>query len=444
MRIFKKKSTYSSFVPTELNFSYSPVAVETSVADSPTESKNTEFGLPLERFMSSGSYISTTNAMRVDTVFTCIRDKSETVGRIPLKLYRRGVDGKRDRVLTGREFRIWTQEPNDYMGMINFLEFYVQSLETTGAFYAYRNLNSRGAMMEMIPFRNQRNVVPQMDLNGNVYYTYTFNDGKPGISFGNDELFIVKLTTTDGFTPISPISYNAQMLLGTEGAEQSWSKIHTDSITSQIYLSTDKTLSQDAAERLKKQWGEYRGPQGITKTPILEDNLKVHPLNLSPKDQELLKSREYSVNRICQIFRVPPQRVGMPGSQSNQEGLLEIDEYYMRNGIEPLLRKFEETANREFRRTGSKLEVEFDRRAFYSGSPKTLVEITERELKGGMATVNEARADNQRDPVDGGDVFVVDNNNCVYGRWDELPAIREQIYNRQTSQQSVPGGEDEA
>lgn len=389
-----------------------------------------DFGIPLSQLI-SGDSISVSNAMRLETVFTCIRDKSETVGRIPVKLYRKNSDGTRERVISGREFKIWTKDPNDYMGMIGFLEFMSQSLETCGAFYAYLRENTRGSVMELIPFRYQRNVVSQMDQNGRVFYTYTMNDGKPNISFGNDELLVVKLLTTDGFTPVSPLQYNAGMLNGATGMDKTWNNLHTDGISSEIYLTTDKTLSEDAAERLKKQWSGYRGPKGVTSTPILEDGLEVKPFNISPKDMELLKSREYTVNRICQIFRVPPQRVGMPGSQSSQDGLLEVDEYYMRNGIEPVLAKFEEAVNREFRKRGNNLEIQMDRRAYYSGSPKTMVEISERELKGGMATVNEARSDNQRDPVVGGDVFVVDNNNCVYGTWEELPNIREQVYNNQ-------------
>lgn len=404
----------------------------------PSVKSEDNFGIPLTS-LSGGSSMSPAQAMRLETVYTCIRDKSETTGRIPIKLYRKKSDGTRERVKQGREFKIWTQEPNEYMGTINFLEFMVQSVETTGAFYAYLNENTRGSVMEVIPFRYQRNVVPQMDINGRVYYTYTTNDNKPGMSFGNEELLIVKLTTSDGYTPISPIAYNSGMLEGAGAAESTYNNLHKNGITSEVYLSTDATLSDPAAERLKKQWDSYRGPKGISSTPILEDGLKIHPLRIAPKDMELLKSREYSVNRICQIFRVPIHRVGGE-SNSSKDTQLELDEAYMRNGIEPILRKYEEAVNRAFRNRKSVLEIEFNRRAFYAGSPKTMVEVSEKELKGGLCTVNEAREDNQRDPVEGGDVFAVDNNNVTYSTWDKLPEIQEMIYN---NQQTVSEDSDE-
>ena len=32
------------------------------------------------------------------------------------------------------------------------------------------------------------------------------------------------------------------------------------------------------------------------------------------------------------------------------------------------------------------------------------------------------------EPVEGGDVFAIDNNNVVYGFWKDLEAIKEQLY----------------
>lgn len=88
--------------------------------------------------------------------------------------------------------------------------------------------------------------------------------------------------------------------------------------------------------------------------------------------------------------------------------------------------------------------VEVDRKAFYAGSPWRLVEHVEKEVKGGLATVNEGRQDLGREPVDGGDVFAIDNNNVTYGTWPELPALREQIYTRtQGVQQTEEGMSDE-
>ncbi|GAI98211.1 unnamed protein product, partial [marine sediment metagenome] len=195
----------------------------------------------------------------------------------------------------------------------------------------------------------------------------------------------------------------------------------------------------DSASRLKKDWQTFRGAAGVDNIPVLEDGMDIKSLQLSPKDSELLASREFSVNRICRIFRVPPERIGVPKSASSNQTLLDIDEFYMRNGIEPILLKYENASNMLLAKLKVKKFVRVNRKAFYNGSPHRMVEAVGNELKIGIASVNEARIDLGRDPVEGGDVFALDTNNLTFGKWDELKSVQEQINNREQPQ----GGDNE-
>lgn len=363
-------------------------------------------------------------ALALEAVYTCIRDKAETVGRLPVLLYDNTNPNQVGRVNDGRLHRIFTQRPVDFLTMQNFMEFMTASYELYGAFYAYKRMNDRGNIMEIIPFRFQQNVKPQMDVNGRVFYTYTTNDGKPAMSFGLDELFIVTQFSLDGYQPISPIQWNAKLLLGTESTEDTWKNLQENGITSQFALKTDKSVNDDAVVRLKKDWKTFRGAPGVANIPILEDGLDVKSLQLSPKDVELLGSREFSVNRICRIFRVPTERIGMPKSGSTNQTFLDIDEFYMRNGIEPILVKYENAVNLMLRGLGVRRFVRVNRKAFYNGSPARMVEAVSNEIKMGLATVNEGRQDLGRDPIEGGDVFAIDTNNLTFGRWDQLDSLQ--------------------
>lgn len=389
-----------------------------------TKEYGDDFGIDL--LSGSSESISVNKAMTIETVFTCIRDKSETTGRLPVVLYDNSESERVVKVKDGRLHKLFTQKPNDFMTMQGFLEFMVASYELYGAFYAYYSNNDRGSLMEIIPFFHQQNVKPAMDHNGNVYYTYVTNDGKPNIVFGDDELFVINQFTLNGVTPISPIQYNAGLLNGTYETENTWNKLQSDGITSQFALKTDKSVSSEAANRLKKDWKTFRGAPGVGNIPVLEDGMDIRSLKLSPKDTELLASREFSVNRICRIFRVPPERIGVPKSASSNQTMLDIDESYMRNGIEPILLKFENAANNKLRNLKTNRFVRFNRKAFYNGSPHRMVAAVGDELKIGIASINEARIDLGRDPVEGGDVFAFDTNNLTFGRWDELDKINKQ------------------
>lgn len=373
----------------------------------------------------SGS-VSQDMALKIEAVYACLRDKSETIGQIPLRLFQFSTNNSRIQVFSGRNYRIFTQKPNDYMTMQTFMEMLVVSIERFGAFYAYIERNDRGAPMAVIPFRFQNNVRPLMDVNGNVYYAYLKNDGKQGDPYRLEDLFIVKGFTLDGYTPVSPMVQTATNLGIANTQEQSYKESQENGITAQMALMTEATFNdENARKRVQDDWNKFRGPAGKKTIPILEQGLKPQSLKLTPAETELLGNREYTVNRVCRTFRVPLHRVGVIDGSKASGAIFDQDEAYMRDALNPILVKAE-TAFNELLPSG--FTVSFDRNAFYSGSPWRLMTHVEKGVKGGLITINQGRQILGWEPVEGGDVFAIDNNNVVYGFWNQLESMQERLY----------------
>lgn len=375
----------------------------------------------------NGGDLPVSLALKIEAVFACLRDKSETVGQIPVKMYRKGAAKKaREEINSGRNYRIFCEKPCDYMTMQSFMEMLVVSLERFGAFYAYVERNDLDAPMALIPFVYQGNIHPAMDVAGNVYYQYVKNDGTLGDAYRLEDLFIIKGFTLDGYTPVSPLVQTATMLGIANAQESSQLETQSKGITAQMALSTDQVFKDtNMKQRLKDEWDEFRGPSGRTKIPIFEQGLKPVSLKLTPAETELLKNREYTVNRICRAFRVPIHRVGVASTNTGTGNIFELDEAYMRDSLNPILKKVETALNALL---PNGFEVEFDRNAFYSGSPWRLLQHIEKAVKGGLMSVNEGRNALGMEPVEGGDIFAIDNNNVVYGFWNELEQMQERLY----------------
>lgn len=397
--------------------------------------------ITLDMLAARSSAFTESQALKVEAFSACIRDKAETIGQLPLKLY----DVKRDSrslVLQGRTHRIFTEQPCDYMSMQQFLEMIVANYETNGVFYAYIERNGLGTPMGLIPFANQRNVVPNMDINGNVYYTYVTNDGKPVMAAYPDDLFIVSMYTMDGYTPTRPLVNQARLLGIADSQDEAYSETTKNGITSQMALKTDQLFNDvNARERLRDDFKKARGPQGKGFIPVFEQGLTPISLKLTPQEMELLGQKQFTVNRICRMTRVPQHRVGVDTGKANSMTLTELDEAYMRDSLNPILCKVETAFNKI---TPNGYKVEFNRKAFYAGSPWRLAEAVEREVKGGLASINEGRIDLGRETIEGGDVFGIDNNNVTYGIWTEIGKIQEQIYGRANNDnQNNQGNTDE-
>ena len=377
---------------------------------------------------------------KIEAVYACLRDKSETIGQLPIKLYETSKKGRKE-IKSGRVHRIFCERPCDYMTMQTFMENLVVSLERFGAFYAYIERNDLGSPMSIVPFRFQGNIHPSMDVNGRVFYNYVKNDGTIGDAYNLEDLFIIKGFTLDGFTPVSPLVQNARLLGIANAQEETALETQTDGITSRMYGSTPNGFKDDnKIARLQEQIKTLRGPKGSSAIPIFEEDLKFHSFKLTPAETELLKNREFTVNRICRVFRVPVHRVGVTGTGAGLD-IEKENEEYLRSSLNPILVKVEKALNSLL---PPGYEIEFDRNAFYAGSPWRLVEHVEKGVKGGLYSINEGRNALGEEPVEGGDVYCVDNNNVVYGTWDELDSMQERLYganNQQKPTEDKPDGQ---
>lgn len=363
-------------------------------------------------------------SLKIETVFAALRDKSETIGQLPIKLYETSKKGRKE-IKSGRVHRIFCERPCDYMTMQTFMENLVVSLERFGAFYAYIERNDLGSPMSIVPFRFQGNIHPSMDVSGRVFYNYVKNDGTIGDAYNLEDLFIIKGFTLDGFTPVSPLVQNARLLGIANAQEETALETQTDGITSRMYGSTPNGFKDDnKIARLQEQIKTLRGPKGSSSIPIFEEDLKFHSFKLTPAETELLKNREFTVNRICRVFRVPVHRVGVTGTGAGLD-IEKENEEYLRSSLNPILVKVEKALNSLL---PPGYEIEFDRNAFYAGSPWRLVEHVEKGVKGGLYSINEGRNALGEEPVEGGDVYCVDNNNVVYSSWDKLEEMQERLY----------------
>ena len=59
--------------------------------------------------------------------------------------------------------------------------------------------------------------------------------------------------------------------------------------------------------KLRESWNQTFGGTGNAgKVAILEEGLHFKPITMSPQDSQLLETRQYQLNEIARIFRIPP------------------------------------------------------------------------------------------------------------------------------------------
>lgn len=389
-------------------------------------------GQGLGQITKSGVSVDIDSALRHQDVYTCVRIKSESIGQLPMVLYRLNSNGQRVKITSGREYKIFTQQPNSYQTWQEFIEMYVTAMELRGNFYAEIKRNKYNNVYEILPFKSQTSVSVNMDLAGRVYYNYVTNDSKSGQSvrtYNNNQILHIKGNSLDGFIGLSPISYTAAAIGNAIAGENHAASIMKNGARPSGILSTDEAFGDDeaAVARLRKQWADmHQGSTNSGNTAILEYGMKYQAITMTAVDTQLIEQRKMSREQIASIFRVPIHMLNA-ASGMKYNSIEHNNASFFRDSLMPLVTKLENNINLILPENHI---IKVDEKQFVRGDRKAQVDNVVTEIKSGLMSVNEGRDELGHELIEGGDVFAVATNNLTFGRWSDLEKIQAAMGNR--------------
>jgi HK97 family phage portal protein/HK97 family phage prohead protease len=169
-------------------------------------------------------------------------------------------------------------------------------------------------------------------------------------------------------------------------------------------LQTDRRLSQETAERLKKQWDEFQsGVQNTGKTAVLEEGLKWEKLQLSAVDIQFIDQQQLSIQEIARFFGVPPAKLFQPGKEQRGNAIIQEDQAYINETVAPDLTMLEQKFNRYFQLPEEGLSMLLDPGTLMRADPQTRYNLGRIGVLSGLISPNEWRQSENLKPVEGGD-----------------------------------------
>ena len=279
-------------------------------------------GLGLERRASNPSdpYFANFAAMRtgavtprsaesVSTVYACVSAISETIASLPLVLYRRdGADG-RERAKDHPLYRVLHDLPNGQQTALEFREQMQASVLLRGNAYAEVVRGYDGQVRELLPLHADRVQVLKLDT-GRLAFD-VFNDKGQKRRLLQEEVFHLRHRTDDGVLGVSPISAAREVVeLAMAEREHGTSTFRNGTRLSGVLKFPGK-LNPTQRETIGRSWSsQYAGAGNAGKTPILEEGVDYTPLSMTLEDAEWIAARQFSVEEVCRLFRMPPTVVG--------------------------------------------------------------------------------------------------------------------------------------
>lgn len=263
----------------------------------------------------SGEVVNERSSMQIATVYACVRLLAESVAGLPLHLYQYTDEAEQNKKKAKEHplYKILYRQPNDEMSSFTFRETMMTHLLLWGNAYAQIIRDGRNNVLGLYPLQPDQMEVDR-DKQGRIIYIYhAYSDDVPKLQnkdyiFRSDEIFHVPGLGFNGLIGFSPIAMMKNALGSAIAVEKYGSAFFKNGAQPAGVLEHPGTLKNP--ERIRENWSDvYGGPQNAHKVAVLEEGMQYKAISLPPEDSQFLSTRQFGVNEICRIFRVPPHMV---------------------------------------------------------------------------------------------------------------------------------------
>lgn len=185
--------------------------------------------------------------------------------------------------------------------------------------------------------------------------------------------------------------------------------------------------SVEARDRFRTAWqSQYSGNgPGAGGTPILEDGMDFKPVSQTARDLQYIESRKLTREEVASAYFVPPPMVGIL-DHATFSNITEQHKMLYQDTLGPWLTMICEEISLQlmgdFEPEPNRFYCEFNLREKLTGSFEERADAIQKSVGGPTMTVNEARALDNRPPLDGGDELIRPLNVTTNGDQNPIPA----------------------
>lgn len=248
------------------------------------------------------------------TYFACMKILAESLGKLPLKMYRNTDQGveKSDKESL---YNVLKLRPNPYMTSAVFWSTVEMNRNHYGNAYVW--IQRKGLKVESLWIMPSKDVTMVMDdagifgEAGKLWYRYT--DSKTGRThtFNSSEVLDFKTSMTfDGIRGMPVRDILESTVNGSLESQKYMNNLYERGMTGKAVLEYTGDLDQKAKERLVKGFEEFaNGSKNAGKIIPVPLGMKLVPLDLKLTDSQFFELKKYSALQIAAAFGIKPNQI---------------------------------------------------------------------------------------------------------------------------------------
>jgi HK97 family phage portal protein len=351
----------------------------------------------------TGIRINQYTALNSSAVLAATTMLAEDVAKLPWSIYRHADDKSRTEAKDHFLYDL-LHEPNAWMNGLEFREMLQIGLILRGNGYAVILRNYRGEPVALIPWNPDR-VMSWAASTGHLFYRLTAHNVHeqallamiaPQLVSGFlplEDMLHIRGFSLDGLLGMSRITLAREAIALGLSQEQQAARWMGQGAKPSGMLTTDQKLTPDAAKRLSEDFKQnVSGLQNSGKIIVGEQGLKFQGFSMTSADLEFIASRQFQLQDVARIFRIPPHMIGEL-SRSTNNNIAQMAQEYINFTLTGYTNRWRAKMSSTFGLRKQSLSVEFDYRDLTTADMTSRINNWRIAIMSMMATPNEARID---------------------------------------------------
>lgn len=366
----------------------------------------------------SGIDVTPDSAIRMSTVYACVRLLGDTISSLPIGAYVRRGRARISYAAAYGETPYWVNTPNPETSRIEFYEQVISSLNIHGNAFILTVRDDNNEVVELYCLNPDDVRIRRLRPNEPLVYEVQTRDEQGAftqILTKNEMLHIPLFRLPGSHYGLGPIAA-ARLTIGAAMAADTYAASYFGNAANPGgVIEVPGELTEDQAQDIGRDWNiTHTGPYRAGKIGVLSGGASFKPLTLNAQDAQLLDTRRFNVEDIARLFRVPISLLGHPVAGAMSFASVEAQNLsFVQHSLRPLLERLEQAFSTLLPEPDGFIKFNLD--ALLRGTTLERYEAYTKGLREGFLSLNDVHAMEDMAPIADGDNYRVPLQNIDAG-----------------------------